>query len=120
MADYTTDHADALADVTDAGAAVTFTLQSPGTYNESTDTWTTGATTTVSGYAVEVKADPDTYERLSLVRSQAPSLFFTPTTYGDLPTPGYSVPWGGKTYTVKDVAPLSPDGTAIAATVVIA
>lgn len=120
MGNYASDHSDALATVADAGAAATFTLTSPGTYDESTGTWSTPTTSTVTGSAVEVGGDPDTYERLSLIRSSAPSLFFTPDTYGSLPTVGYTVTWGGVSYTVKDVLPLSPDGTAIAATILVA
>lgn len=119
MADYTQTHADALADVADAGASVTFTFTSPGTYDATTDTWSTPTTTTVTGSAVEVKGNPDTYERLSLVHSSAPSLFFTPDTYGSLPRPGYTVTWNSIAYTVKDVDPLAPDGTPIAATIVV-
>lgn len=120
MADYAADHADALASVADAGAAVTFTLESPGTYVEATDTFTPTTMTTCSGYAIEVAGNPETYDRLSLVLSSAPSLFFTPSTYGDLPRPGYGTIWNAKPYTVKDVLPLAPNGPAIAATVVIA
>ncbi len=36
-----------------------------------------------------------------------------------MPKPGYAVTWGGKDYTVRDVTPLSPDGVAIAASVVV-
>ena len=120
MADYTQDAADALAAVADAGAAVTFTFTTPGTYDESTDTWSTPTTDTVTGSAIEIPGNPMTYQALSLVRSKAPSLFFAPDTYGDLPDAGYVVTWGGVAYTVKDVQPLQPDGMAIAATIVVA
>jgi hypothetical protein len=82
----------------------------------------TPTTSTVTGSAIQVRGDPDTYKRLELIRSQAPTLFFTPTTYGELPAPGDTVVWpatNGQTYTVRDVDPIAPDGVAIAARVVI-
>lgn len=119
MGNYAETHAGALADVADAGAAVTFSLTTPGTYDAATDTYTTPTTATVAGFAIEVAGDPDTYKALSLVRSSAPSLFFTPSTYGALPAVGYTVTWNSIVYTVRDVSPLSPDGTPIAATIVV-
>lgn len=120
MSDYTTVHANALSAVQGAGASVTFTHTSPGAYDDATDTYSTPTTSTVTGSAVQVAGDPDAYDRLSLIRSVAPSLFFTPDTLGALPAPGDSASWGSDTYVVKDVQALSPNGTAIAATVVIA
>lgn len=117
---YATDHASALADVTAAGAAVTFTDKSPGAY-ASTGTWTGPATTTsVAGAAIEVEGDPKEYEALSLVQRNPATLFFTPTTYGSLPSLDMAVTWGGVSRLVKRVRPLAPDGTAIAAYVVVA
>ncbi len=117
---YAPEHASALADVTAAGSAVTFTWRTPGVHDPATDTFTTAATVTVAGYALRVRGDPDRYRALSLVEAQAPTLLFTPTTYGALPALGASVTWGGTVYTVRDVAPLAPDGTAILARVVVA
>ena len=99
---------------------MTFSHVSPGTYSPSDGTYATPSTTTVTGSAVQVAGDPDTYDRLKLIRSIAPSLFFTPTTLGSLPAPGDTAVWGSDNYVVKDVSPLAPDGVAIAATVVIA
>lgn len=120
MSVYTQDHAGALADVKAAGAAVTFTLENPGTLDEATGLYTSASSTTVSGYAVRDRGNPKTYESLSLKQSEAPTLFFTPSTFGSLPLPGYTVVWGSVTYTVRDVEPLAPDGTAIGAYVVVA
>lgn len=119
MGKYADTHASALLDVAEAGSAVTFTHATPGTYDATTDTYTTPTTTTVTGYAIEVAGDPDTYKALSLVRSSAPALFFMPDTYGSLPNVGDTVTWNSTAYTVRDVSPLAPDGTAIGATIVV-
>lgn len=120
MSDYTADHAGALADVTADGAAVTFTLQVPGPHDPATGTFAAGTTTTVTGSAIQLDARPETYRALGLVETEARTLFFTPTTYGSLPALKSSVTWGGVAYTVRDVAPLAPDGFAIAAEVTVA
>ena len=117
---YSEDHASALADVQDAGASVAFSLVSAGTHDPATDTWSGGSTTTVTGSAVRTAGNPERYKALELVESEAPTLFFTPDTYGSLPDQGSTVSWGGVTYTVRDVDPVAPDGTAIGAYVVIA
>lgn len=116
---YATEHASALGQITDAGTAVTFTKVVPGEYDAATDTWTDDDDQTVSGYAIRVKGDPETYQSLGLVEHEAPTLLFAPTTYGDLPALGATVAWGGEAYTVKNVDPLAPDGTAIIARVVV-
>jgi hypothetical protein len=121
---YAAEHADALADVSDAGAAVVFTR----TVNvEDTATGlVTPSVSTIAGSAIRVKGNPDKYQALGLVQSQAPSLFFTPNNYGDCPGPGDTVLWRDPvtqqlaTYAVKDVDPIAPDGFVIAARVVIA
>ena len=120
MSTYAPDHASALADVADAGAAVTFTSTNPGTLDEATGLYTSGTTTTTAGYAVRVRGTPKTYVALSLKESEAPTLLFTPTTYGSLPSLNATVAWGGVTYTVRDVEPVAPNGTAILARVVVA
>lgn len=114
---YATDHSAALEQVGDAGASVTFT-KTDTTYTPASDTHST-ETSTVVGKAVRVKGRARTYEALGLVESRAPTLFFCPTTYGDEPDIGATVVWGGKTYTVRDVEPIAPDGTVIACRVVV-
>lgn len=108
---YVSDHKGALADVKDAGAAVTFTLVT-NTYDAATDT-STSETSTVQGYAVRVNGDPKRYEALGLVEADAPTLLFVPTTFGEEPPLSARVTWGGVSYTVRDVAPLAPDGNSI-------
>lgn len=118
MGKYASEHGSALADVTEAGTSVTFT-RGTGTYDEATGLVTPGSTS-ITGSAIQVQGDPDTYKALTLIESSAPTLFFTPGTYGDLPSEGDKVTWAGAVHTVRDVAPLRPDGVAIAARVVIA
>jgi hypothetical protein len=117
MSGYATEHAGALADIQEAGAAITFTktVRTP----DPTTGVASETTSTVSGHALRVRGKPETYEALSLIESAAPTLLFAPTTYGDLPLRGSTCSWGGKHRTVKDVDPLEPDGTAILARVVV-
>jgi hypothetical protein len=117
---YRSDHRGALAEVTAAGAAVTFTTDRPGSYNPATDVWTAGTAGSVTGYAMQVDGDPREYERLGLVQSEAPTLLFTAETYGEQPGLGDRVAWGGGAFTVRSVRPLAPDGTAILSYVVVA
>lgn len=117
---YATDHASAYADVLEAGAAVTFTAISPGTYAEATDTWSGSATTTVVGYAVEIPADVRRYEALELVQREPKTLLFACSTYGSVPSLGMTVTWNSVVYTVRDVQVVAPDGSAIISTVVVA
>jgi hypothetical protein len=101
------------------GAAVTFTKSVPGTYDPETDTSTAPSTLSVPGYAMKVSGDPDTYARLQLIESEAPTLEFVPDTIGDAPVLGMTVDFGGETLTVKDVDTLAMNGTPEAAFVVV-
>lgn len=102
MSKYATEHAGALADVSDAGSPVTFTL----------------GNTTVSGHAIRVGGNSSRYQALGLNLHEDPTLFFTPSTYGELPEAGFVASWNNRTFTVRDVQPIAPDGAAIAARVV--
>jgi hypothetical protein len=120
MTKYASDHAGALLDVTEAGSAVTFTRTNPGTYDATTDTYSSPSTSTVTGDAIQVAGNPEQYKALELIESEAPTLFFTPDTYGQLPELGDTVVWNSVTYTVRAKQPIAPDGTAIAARLVVA
>jgi hypothetical protein len=100
------------------GAAVTFTKVT-STVDPTTDQSSSPVTTTVTGRAMQVDGDPDTYEKLELVESENPTLLFSPDTVGQLPDLGSSVPWGGASYVVKNRKPLAMNGTATAAMVVV-
>jgi hypothetical protein len=116
-ADYSDRHTRALAQIGRAGAPVTFTSRS------ATSSPTTGTvsmdTEDVSGNAVRVQGDAWRYKALELVEAEAPTLFFAPDTYGDLPSLNATVSWNSTTYTVRDVEPIGPSGLAIAARVIV-
>lgn len=115
---YKNDHARALKDITKAGAAVTF-RKATRTHNPVTG-HSTVVDTTVAGSAVRVAGRPKVYEALKLVESQAPTLLFVASTYSEKPDVGMTVVWGSQTFTVKDVNPVAPDGSAIICRVVVA
>lgn len=109
----------ALAKVQAKGAPVTFTLQTPGTENIATGARGAPTITTISGYAVRAKGKPLTYQRLSLIESEAPTLEFVPSVYGQQPALSSTCVFGGKPYTVADVDPIAPDGVTILSRVVV-
>ena len=111
-------HAAALRMLKAKGAAVTFTLESPGTYDPETDTYTSASTTTVAGYAVRVEGDPEVYSSLGLVEQDAVTLLFAPNTFGETPDLGYTVTWGSVVYTLWQLRPVEPDGTVIISQIV--
>lgn len=119
MTAFAADHADALADITAAGVAVTFTKIVPGTYDAATDTWTDEDDLSVAGAAIRVRGDPERYEGLGLEVDKAATLLFAATTYGTAPSLGATVSFGGVTYTVRHIDPVSPDGTPIIARVTV-
>lgn len=79
----------------------------------------TPTVTTITGSAVQVRGNPDTLRALSLIESAAPTLFFTPNTYGDKVKEGDTTVWASETYTAKDCYHIAPDGVVIASRVVI-
>ena len=103
-----------------SGTAITFTKQVEGTYDPATNTFSGDSVTTVTGYASRVRGDPERYRALELIESEAPTLEFTPDTFNELPSLGATCAFGGVTYAVRDIAPWSPDGNAISATIVVA
>ncbi len=122
---YALDHASALADVRAAGAAVTFTSETPGTHDAATGTVATPTTTTVAGYAIQVKpktdADNRAYSGAGLNPSDAPMLLFAASTYGQVPALGSSCTWNGVRYVVRAFGDsVAPDGVAILSRVVVA
>lgn len=115
--DYTADHAAALAEIREAGAAVTFTKT---TYLEDLATGTqTRSEASVAGYAAEMPGDPEQYERLHLTEKEAPTLLFVSTTLGDVPESDAEVTWRGRVHTVREILPLAPAGTPIRFRIVI-
>lgn len=94
------------------------------TYTPATDA-ATPVTTTITGDAIQTRGDWKQYKALNLVPYEMPNLFFTPTTYGlhagttEFVMPGDTVIWATKTWTVKGVRPIAPDGIVIAAHIII-
>lgn len=117
---YAAQAASALATLRRKGAAVTCTQTLPGTYDPLTDLWSSPSTVTVSGYAIrDTGGNPQRWRDLELIQSEAPRLLFGSTTAGSLPALGATLVWGGTTYTVRDVDPIEPDGTAIVAHLIV-
>ena len=98
--------------------AVTFT-RSTKTHTRSTDSITV-ATSTIVGAAIKVQGDPVRYRELGLIESEAPTLLFVPTTYGDRIEPGDKVSYGGETFTARACYHLEPDAVVIHTMVIIA
>ena len=68
---------------------------------------------------MEIDGDPDLYKALELIETENPTLLFKPTIAGQLPPLGASVPWGGETFTVKNIKRLAMNGTPTAARIVV-
>ena len=118
MASYAADHASALADIRDAGAAVTFTRATTA-YDEATGL-ATPTVTTVAGFAMRVPGDPVRYAAGGWSLATMPSLLFAASTFGALPVAGDTVEWGSVVFTVKSVEPLDLNAAgAILSTVVV-
>jgi hypothetical protein len=102
---------------------ITFTRRSP-VYDASSDT-SVIVETTITGNAMQVRGDPRRYKALGLTLLTMPTLLFTPTDYeieangSDFVQPGDTVVWTSRTFTVKDVDPIAPDGVVIASRIVI-
>jgi hypothetical protein len=84
---------------------------------------TTGIVTptesTITGSAIKIRGRSHIYRSLELIESLAPTLFFTPATYGDRIKPGDTTVWNEETYTAKDCDHIEPDGVVIATRVII-
>lgn len=80
------------------------------------------STTSKPGVAIEKPFDPAQFEGLTLTEREAIVLKWVPEVYGGTPdpVPGDTVSRAGKTWTVKAVARVAPDGVTILANVVVA
>jgi hypothetical protein len=94
------------------GAPVTFSQTTPGVYDGTTGVWSDDVVVTVSGLAMQIEGDPETYAALGLVESLNPTLLFRPSVPGVLPALGMTIVWGGNPLTVKDVEPEAMNGIA--------
>ena len=125
MSKYAAEHASALADIRDDGAAVRFVLDVPGAHDATTGRLAAPTTVTVDGYALQVKSltrgDHRVYESLSLTPTEAPLLLFAAATYGDVPTLGAWCLWNGVRHIVRGFGdPVAPGGVPILSRVVVA
>jgi hypothetical protein len=117
---YAADHASALADVREAGAAVTFTRKTPGTLDEATGLHASASATTIAAYAIDAFAGSGKTPGVPVLKeNEELALFCVPVTIGQLPAPSDTVTWNSITYIVRRVLALQPDGTPIAATVMV-
>lgn len=97
---------------------VTFTLENPGEYDETTDQLVGRSTTTVTGSAMKIKTSVDEVKRFEegkLIGTEMITLFFVPNNYGEVPENGSTVVWEGSTWTQASRSTLAPDGVVIAA-----
>lgn len=107
---YAADHADVVATLAEDGAAVTFTLATPGTYDPATDTHSDATTNTVAGYAVQ---DDAAKQRLAgeVIGQSNVVLLFSPSTRGSMPAAGYTTTWNSTAYSVvRTFREINPDG----------
>ena len=74
---------------------------------------------TVSGFALQVKGDPEEYEALKLIEKATLTLLFVAETYGDSPPLGASCEWGEMRYQVEAIRKLAPDGVSILSRVIV-
>lgn len=111
----------ALAQITRKGAAVVFPSASGRVYDEDTDRWIAGTPTTITGRAVQTEGDPDRFSALGLVLTDPVTLLVAGIGFTDAagasvafePALGAAFDWVGKRYTVRDLNPTAPDGSAI-------
>lgn len=86
----------------------------------------TEVVTTIDGEGIFVRGLGSTYREIGLIESQAPTLLFTPTTYGlraftdEFVKAGDTCDIEGETFTAKDVRPFGPDGIVVSARIVVA
>lgn len=107
----------ALATIEAKGAAVSF---APGgsaagsMYDPLTNQWSGGSSDSWPGSAVQIPGDPDRFAALKLMLTDPITLLVAAKNLTAAPTPGMSMVWDGVLYTVKDVEPVAPAGSASA------
>lgn len=76
--------------------------------------------TRMAGYFTEMEeSDAALYTELGLVQTEAPYVLWVPKVYGQMPSPGNTVTWAGKPWTIKAVKRYRPDNTAIYAYLIL-
>ena len=98
---------------------MTFSLELEGTYDALTDAFSSPSIVTVEGHAVAIPGDPEKYDELELVSTEAVTLIFVPNTFGEQPKLGSTLEWNGEEKTIADTTPIRPTGQLVAAQVVL-
>lgn len=124
MIDFTAIHGQVATAFDVVGTAVSITFAAPTGYDPTTGTFSGTGSTTVVGKAVAVRPnavrpDMDRYRDLGLVKANAITLLFWPTTYGEQPEADYTVTWGGNGYVVNAVDLVAPAGSALVMRVIV-
>ena len=117
--DYTEKHSKALAKIqARRGVQVTLTSETPSSFNAETDELET-TPVSVKCYAIELPGDPNEYATNGLTESDPATLFIVPVTYGERPRLHSVVEWAGRERVVRRLFPYQPDGTFLAARVLV-
>lgn len=114
-------HADALAQVQEAGAiAVTFSRDTPATDSSGV---ATGDVTTQSVVVWCIDnydgGDPAEYARLGLTQFEAPCLFGVPEIFGTEPAPGMTGTWANAPHAVRSCKPFRPAGETLTVLLIV-
>jgi hypothetical protein len=100
---YTDEHTRALAMVTEKGAAATFS-KTVTPQNDTTGAAGTPVTTTWVGVAIErVDGSSRQYRDPTLADTRTLTLFYVPTTAGDIPAEDAGITWNGQALRVRRV-----------------
>lgn len=110
-----------------AMVALSFTREKPGTFDGTTEQWTSPPSeTSIACKGIEVGADPERYAALGLSLETMPTLFVIPDVYplkaftAEFILPGDRTTWNGVSMIVKSVDPVAPDGGVVSARIVVA
>lgn len=101
------------------GFPLTFTLSAPGEHDPATETFGAPSTLTMSGYALDITQEPETYESGELVAKGSVKLLWWPDTEGDVPPKGATCVYDGVLMTVDEKLPVRPGGVAFASKVTL-
>lgn len=73
----------------------------------------------LKGWAVELPGSAEEYSALGLTEADAVTLFFVPDLIGYIPDLSSTAAWAGRTRTVQQIFAVRPDGTAVAARLIL-
>lgn len=119
MSTFQAKHAKALATLIAKGAQRVTFVRRVRTPDPTTGQLGAPTTQSVSGYALgKSDGDPDTYARLGLTKSGAPSMLVVCDTFGAVPMELGEFTFGSAPHVVRDVDPFAPGGSAILSTIV--